>query len=136
MDQFATTVFISVKFPTMSGPPAHIPLKEGSTPKAKYNPIPVSYPYKEEVRKALWEDAKRSIITPSPIGTPTNWWCTMVITAKKNGKLRRAVDYQHLNSLCKRETRHTSLPFQLSLQVPPSTRKTVLGTMDGYHSIP
>ena len=46
------------------------------------------------------------------------------------------VDYQHLNSQCKRETHHTSSPFQLSLQVPPNTKKTVLDAVDGYHSIP
>ena len=51
-------------------PPAHIHLKEGSTPKAKHNPIPVLYHYKEEVRKALWENVKRVIITLVPTGTP------------------------------------------------------------------
>ena len=60
----------------------------------------------------------------------------MVITAKKNGKPRRTVDYQHLNSQCKQETHHTSSPFQLSLQVPPNTKKTVLDAVDCYHSIP
>ena len=39
-------------------------------------------------------------------------------------------------SQCKRETHHTSSPFQLSLQVPPNTKKTVLDAVDGYHSIP
>ena len=120
----------------MSGPPANIHLKEGSTPKARHNPIPVPYHYKEQVKEALWEDVKRGIISPVPIGTPTDWCSTMVITAKKNGKPRRTVDYQHLNSQCKRETHHTSSPFQLSLQVPPNTKKTVLDAVDGYHSIP
>ena len=65
--------------------PAHIHLKEGSTPKARYNPIPVPYHYKEQVKEALWEDVKRGIISPVPIGTPTDWCSTMVITAKKKG---------------------------------------------------
>ena len=139
LERFANTVFNSSgKFPTMSGPPAHIHLKEGSTPKARHNPIPVPYHYKEQVKEALWEDVKRGIISPVPIGTPTDWCSTMVITAKKkqNGKPRRTVDYQHLNPQCKRETHHTSSPFQLSLQVPPNTKKTVLDAVDGYHSIP
>ena len=137
LERFATMVFNSSgKFPAMSGPPAHIHLKEGSTPKARHNPIPVPYHYKEQVKEALWEDVKRGIISPVPIGTPTDWCSTMVITAKKNGKPRRTVDYQHLNSQCKRETHHTSSPFQLSLQVPPKTKKTVLDAVDGYHSIP
>ena len=63
-------------------------------------------------------------------------YSTMVITAKKNGKPRWTVDYQHLNSQCKCETHHTSSPFQLALQVPPNTKKTVLDAVDGYHSIP
>ena len=60
----------------------------------------------------------------------------MVITAKKNGKPWRTIDYQHLNSQCKRETHHTGSPFQLALQVPPNQKKTVLDAVDGYHSVP
>ena len=71
MDRFATTVFNnSGKFPAISSPAAHIHLKEGATPKAKHNPILVPYHYKEEVEKVLWDDVKRGIIAPVPIGTP------------------------------------------------------------------
>ena len=49
----------------MPSPPAHIHLKEGSPPKARHKPIPVPYHYKKQV----WEDVKRGIITPVPIGT-------------------------------------------------------------------
>ena len=84
LERFANMVFNSSgKFPAMSGPPAHIHLKEGSTPKARHNLIPVPYHYKEQVKEALWEDVKRGIISPVPIGTPTDWCSTMVITAKK-----------------------------------------------------
>ena len=87
LDQFATTVFNnSGKFPAMSGPPAHIHLKEGATPKAKHNLIPVPYHYKEEVKTALWVNVKRGIIAPVPIGTPSDWGSTMVITAKRETK--------------------------------------------------
>ena len=137
LDQFATTVFNnSVKFPAMSSPPAHIHLKESATPKAKHNPIPVPYYYKEKVKKALWDDVKKGIITPIPIGTPTDCSNNYGTAPKKNGKLRRTMDYQHLNSQYKRETPHTSSPFQLSMQVPPNTTKKVLDAVDGYHSIP
>ena len=51
------------------------------------------------------------IITPMPIGMPTDWCSMMLITAKKNGKPRRTIDYQHLNSQCKWETHHTGSPF-------------------------
>ena len=94
LDQFAATVFDnSGKFPAMSSSPAHIHLKEVATPKAKHNLIPVSYHYKEEVKKAFWDDLKRGLIAHIPIGTSTDWCSTMVITAKKNGKPRRMEDY-------------------------------------------
>ena len=107
----------------MSGPPAHIHLKDVAIPKAKHNPIPIPYHYREEVKKALWDDVEKGIITPVPIGTPTDWCSTMIITAKKNGKPRRSVDNQHLNFQCKREAHHTSSPFQLSLQVAPNKKE-------------
>ena len=50
-------------------------------------------------------------------------------------KPRRTIDYQHLNSQCKWETHHTGSPFQLTLQVPPKQKKTVLDAVDGYHSV-
>ena len=120
MDQFATTVFNkSGKFPAMSGSPAHIHLNDGAIPKTK----PVPYHYRDEVKKALWDDVERGIITPVPISGGTDWCSIMVITAKKNGKPRRTMDYQHLNSQCKWETHHTSSPFQLALQVLTNTKK-------------
>ena len=91
----------------MSGPDAHIHLKEGAVTKTRHNSILVAFHFKEPVRQAFWEDVERDIIAPVPVGMPTNWYSTMVITAKKNGNPQRTVDYQHLNSRCKRETHHT-----------------------------
>ena len=136
IDEFAETAFNKeTPFPTMAGPPAHIHLKDNATPKAKHTPIPVPLHFKEKVKELLDKDVERGIIAPVPIGTPTNWCSTMVITAKKNGSPRRTIDYQHLNSQCKRETHHTSSPFHLALQVPKGTKKTVLDAVDGYHSV-
>ena len=59
----------------------------------------------------------------------------MVITTKKDGWPRHTIDYQYLNSQCKQETHHTVSPFQLAMQVPPNTKKTVLDAVDGYHSV-
>ena len=102
-------------FPAMSGPAAHIHLKEGAVPKARHNLIPVPSHLKEPVRQALWKYVERGIIAPVPVGMPTDWCSTKAITAKKNGNPWRTVDYQHLNSQCKRETHHTGSPFQLAL---------------------
>ena len=83
LEQFANTAFKNNgAFPLMSGPPAHIHLKEGATPKARHNPIPVPFYFKEPVKQALWEDIRRGIITPVLVGMPTNWCSTMVMTAK------------------------------------------------------
>ena len=113
LQHFTNTSFRKNReFPPMSGSTAHIHLKEGAVPKARHNPITVPFHFKEPVRQALWEDVKRGIITPVPISMPTDWCSTMVITAKKNDKPRRTIDYQHLNSQCKRETHHMGSPFQ------------------------
>ena len=137
LQHFANTSFRkNGEFPPMSGPAAHIHLKEGAVPKARHNPIPVPFHFKEPVRQALWEDMKRGIITPVPVDMPTDWCRTMVITAKKNGKPQRTIDYQHLHSQCIWETHHTGSLFQLTLQVLPNQKKTVLDAVDGYHSVP
>ena len=136
IEQFSETAFNKESpFPTMSGPPAHIHLKDNFTPKARHIPIPIPFHFKEKVKESLDKDVKRGIIAPVDIGTPTDWCSTMVITAKRNGTPRRTIDYQYLNSQCKRETHHTSSPFHLALQVPKGTKKTVLDAVDGYHSV-
>ena len=136
LEYFAETAFKNNgEFLPMSGPAAHIHLKEGAVPKARYSPVPMPFHFKEPARQALWEDVKRGITTPVPVGMPTDWYSTMVITAKENGKSRRAIDYQHLNSQCKREKHHTGSPFQLALQMPPKQKKTVLDAIDGYHAV-
>ena len=81
------------------------------------------------------QDIERGILKQVPIGSPTDWCSTMVITTKKDGWPRRTIDYQFLNLQCKRETHHTASLFQLAMQVPPNTKKTVLDAVDGYHSV-
>ena len=119
----------------MSGKPAHIHLKQEAVPKAKHRHIPVPYHLKEPVRQALMQDIERSLSKQVPIGTPTDWCSTMGITTKKDGRSRRTIDYQYLNSQCKQQTHHTASPFQQAMQVPPNTKKTVLDAVDGYHSV-
>ena len=60
----------------------------------------------------------------------------MVIVQKKDGSLRRTVNYQRLNSQCDRETTHCQPPFMLATQIPPNVKKTVFDAVDGYHAIP
>lgn len=119
----------------MKTPPAHIHLQPDVKPYVRHNPIPIPYHWKKEVKASLDEDVCRGIIAPVPIGTPVEWCTTMVITEKKNGKLRRTIDLQQLNNHCLRETHHCPSPFQLACQVPPNTKKTILDAVDGYHAI-
>ena len=51
-----------------------------------------------------------------------------------NSQPCRTIDYQYLNSQCKRETHHTASPFQQAMQMPSNT-KTVLDAVNGYHSV-
>ena len=89
LEKFAKTTFNKDGiFTAMSGPVAHIHLKEGAIPKARHNTIPVPFHFMELVKRALWKDVERGIITPVPVGMPTDWCSTMVITAKNNGNPR------------------------------------------------
>ena len=54
----------------------------------------------------------------------------------KNGRPRRTVDLQQLDSQCQRETHHCQSPFQLACHVPINAKKTVLDAVDGFHAIP
>ena len=60
----------------------------------------------------------------------------MVICAKKNGKPRRTIDFQSLNSYATRETHHTQSPFHQARSVPHGKKKTVFDAWNGYHSVP
>ena len=126
---------IAFTFPAMSLPPVHIHLKENAKPYGHHTPIPVPFHWKKEVKESLERDVERGIIAPVPIGTPVEWCSPMVVTAKKNGKPRRTIDLQHLNSQCSRETHHCQSPFLAACQVPPNKKKTILDAVDGYHAI-
>ena len=63
-------------------------------------------------------------------------WCHRMVTcAKKNGTLRRTIDFQPLNAHATRETHHTQSPFHQARSIPNNTRKTVFDAWNGYHSV-
>ena len=53
-----------------------------------------------------------------------------------NGKPRRTIDLQPLNTHAKRETHHTQSPFHQARSVPHNKKKTVFDCWNGYHSLP
>ena len=90
---------------------------------------------KDAVKRALDEDVRRGIIVPVPIGTPTEWCSTMVVTSKKDGRPRMTVDFQSLNYQCMMETHHQGSYFHLAMQVPAGAYKTELDAVGGYHPV-
>ena len=76
------------------------------------------------------------VLEPVPVGKPVTWCHRMVICAKKNGKPRRTIDFQSLNSHATRETHHTQSPFHQARSVPHGKKKTVFDAWNGYHSVP
>ena len=134
--KFANSAFNnSPPFPSLSGPPAKIHLKPDAVPHARHAPIPIPHHWKTKVKESLDRDVERGIIAPVPIGSPVTWCSPMVVVSKEDGSPRRTIDFQRLNAQCLRETHHTSTPFQLASQVPPSTKKSVVDAVDGFHSV-
>ena len=110
-DKFRDAAFNRTSpFPAMSMPPAHIHLNENAKPYARHTPIPIPFQWKKQEKESLDRDVERGIIAPVPIGTPVEWCSPMAVTAKKNGKPRRTIDLQYLNSQCSRKTHHCQSP--------------------------
>ena len=72
---------------------------------------------------------------PVPLGTPDTWCHRMVICTKKNGSLRRSINFQELNKHATRETHHCASPFHQARAVPGNTKKTIFDAWNGYHSV-
>ena len=83
----------------------------------------------EEVTKLL----EASFIYPVK---ESEWVSPVVITPKKNGKLRVCVDYKPLNAATKRD--HYPLPFQDEIlnQVAGHERYSIMDGFSGYFQIP
>lgn len=139
LDYFRTSAFNTCEHQQlqhMTGDPLKIAFLPDAQPVAVHKPIPVPHHWKHEVKSQLDADVALGIIEPVPTGTPTTWCSRMVTVSKKDGKPRRTVDLQNLNSSTRRETHHTPTPFHLVSMVPRGKRKTVLDAWNGYHSVP
>ena len=122
--------------PMMEGPPLRIMIRPDAKPIAFHTPIPVPLHWQEDVKAGLQQDTSLGVIEPVPVGEPVTWCHRMVICAKRNGKPRRTVDFQPLNSFATRETHHTQSPYHQARSVPPGKKKTVFDCWNGYHSVP
>ena len=136
INQFPCVFNKSTPFQAMKCEPVHIHLRKDAKPWAIHRPFQIPLCWKDEVKASLDRDVRDGIIEEVPIGEPVTWCSPMIVVQKKDGRPRRTIDFQKLNSQCDRETHHCQSPFQLALQVPNGTKKTVLDATDGYHSIP
>ena len=119
----------------MHEPPLTIHLKESVKPVAVHTPISVPLHWRDAVKANLDRDVALGVIESVLIGTPTTWCSRTIYVAKKDGTLRRTVDFQALNAASIRQTHHTPSLFQQAASIPPNTKKTVLDAWNGYHSV-
>ena len=144
MEEYLLNLYSSSSFntcehqtlPMMTSPPLALSIDPNATPKPCHNPIPVPVHWQEEVKRGLDRDVALGVLKKVPLGTPVTWCHRMVICTKKNGSLRRTIDFQPLNAHATRETHHCPSPFHQARAVPRNTRKTILNAWNGYHSVP
>ena len=122
--------------PMMTGPPLALLIDPNANPKPCHYPIPVPVHWQEEVKRGLDRDVALGVLEKVPLGTPVTWCHRMVICTKKNGSLRRTINFQPLNVRATRETHHCPSPFHQARAVPRNTRKTIFDAWNGYHSVP
>ena len=79
------------KMPETQGPPMKIHTKPDAVPHLVHRPAAVPLHWREKVAKDIDADVRRGILERVPPGVPDTWCTRMVITRKKNGQPRRAV---------------------------------------------
>ena len=121
--------------PMMHGEPMAILVDPAVNPRAVHKPVPVPLHWHEEVKQQLESDCRLGVIKRVPVGTPVTWCSPMVVVPKLDGSPRRTVVLQTLNDASVRQTHHTEFPFPLASRVPHNTKKPVLDTWNGYHSV-
>ena len=88
----------------MSGEPQKIHLQKDAIPYAVLTPIPIPHYWKKEVEQQLMNNVKLGILRPAPLNEPNEWCMRMITVKKKDGKPRRAIDYQQINILYQRSS--------------------------------
>ena len=121
--------------PYMSGPPMKLMIDPNAKPVANFRTIPVPIHYEEDVKADLDMDVCLKKIRKVPPNTPVKWCHSMVVTAKKDNKPRRTVDFQALNKHASREVHQTPSPFHMARSVPHNMKKSTLDCWHGYHSV-
>ena len=137
LQMFELSAFNTSKpFPKLSTPRAHIHLKPDYTvPTPAYWPASIAEHWADIVKEMIDRDVAAGILIKVPFNEPTVWCARMVVVKKRDGRPRRTVDYQSLNSQCLREPVHSESPFHTARRIPQQTWKSVIDAVDGYHSV-
>ena len=90
---------------------------------------------KAQVKADLDRDVCLGILVKVNLNSPVKWLSRMMVTMKKDGSLRRIIDYKRLNDAIPRETNITQSPFMYASACPPGKKKTLLEAKDRYHSV-
>ena len=116
--------------------PMSLYVNESIKPVAFHKAYTVPVHWHDEVKAGLENDVKLGVLEKVPVGEPTTWCSRMVVVAKKDGKPRRTVDFQHLNKASGRQTNPVKAPFLQATSINAETWKTCLDAWNGFHSIP
>ena len=137
IEQFSNSTFNkNPPFPKLSTPPAKIHLKPNYIiPKPAFWPATVADHWANEVQESINKDVASGVLIKVPFNEPTVWCARMVVVQKKDGRPRRTVDFQQLNSQCLREPNVGESPFHTARRVPQDKWKTTFDAVDGYHSV-
>ena len=109
--------------------PYHIELKPNIPPSIQ-PPRKIPYSKLENLRHALDELEKRQII--ATVDKATDWVSNLVITEKKNGKMRLCLDPKQLNKAIKREHYNMPTPGDVQRDMSGKTIYTILDMADGF----
>ena len=118
--------------PKMSGPPLSLSIDPNAVPKPCHTPIAIPIHWQDEVKAGLDRDVRLGVLEKV---TPVTWCHRMVICTKKDGSLRRTINFQPLNQYATRETHHCPSPFHQAQAIPCRTKKTIFDALNGYHSV-
>ena len=122
--------------PKMNTEPMRIMIDPFATPVARTKILPVPLHQQDEVKEGIDGDVRMDNLEPVPPGEPITWFHQMVLAEKKDGKVRRTVDFQPLNKHAIREKHHTQSPFHLARSIPKQTLKTTFDNWNSFHALP
>ncbi len=128
-------VFDQSTLRSMEGPDMDIQLRDDAEPFAINGFRPISFHYREEVKRMLDDMVRKGII--APVTEPTEWVAPLVVAQKPNGRgLRLCVDLTRLNKYVRRPAHPVRTPRDAVAEIDGSARFfSALDASDGYFQI-